>query len=234
VFPLLPPSLSFKTGLEELICSRWLYTPRASAVFYVPFRKQHLIRSSIPTGVYYEESETSLPKGKTAFVHMFEFVATADFSPYLVIPAALKWRREVCGGEEAIRSYCDEISRVGGAKIAEVLGTEVLGEGFEGSRMTECGFANVRLPLAFAVDGDGDGEKKAEGKGLKVEDAGRIGLWIRDTAFKEFDTYLQIAFHGRALWVRLSGQIYLEVEDFEKVGERLKELCRRVEKEEFR
>jgi hypothetical protein len=36
------------------------------------------------------------------------------------------------------------------------------------------------------------------------------------------------------MWVRLSGQIYLEVRDFEWVGERLKELCGRVKKGEFR
>jgi hypothetical protein len=50
----------------------------------------------------------------------------------------------------------------------------------------------------------------------------------------EYDTYLQIAFHAGCMWVRLSGMIYLEVRDFEWVGERLKALCARVERGEFR
>lgn len=92
--------------------------------------------------------------------------------------------------------------------------------------MGECCFANVKLPLNFQKN------VKEDGKILKVEDAAKIGKWINVTALKEFDTYLQMAFHAGNMWVRLSGQIYLEVRDFEWVGERLKELCGRIERGE--
>ena len=94
--------------------------------------------------------------------------------------------------------------------------------------MKECCFVNVRLPLNFEI-----GEQE-EGEAFKAEDAGKIGKWINMTAVKELDTYLQIAFHANAMWVRLSGQIYLETRDFEWIGERLKDLCSRVEKGELR
>ena len=165
---------------------------------------------------------------------IFEFVATYDFSPYLCVPAALEFRKKTCGGEAAIRRYCDEVARRGGARTAEILGTEVLGDGFEGSRMRECSFANVRLPLIFVADGDREKEGNVNVKEFEAKDAGKIGKWINATAFKEFDTYLQIAFHANTMLVRLSGQIYLEVGDFEWVGYRLKELCERVEKGEVR
>jgi hypothetical protein len=107
-----------------------------------------------------------------------------------------------------------------------------MGAGFRGSGIGECCFSNVRLPLHFKVDTKEDEER--QGKGFEAKDAGKIGKWINITAVKEFDTYLQIAFHATAIWVRLSGQIYLEVGDFEWVGWRLKELCERVQKGELR
>ena len=130
--------------------------------------------------------------------------------------------RKVCGGEEEIRKYCFDVARLGGARVAEILGTEVMGVGFEGSRMTECAFTTVRLPLGFKT-----GE---EGQVFDVKEAGKIQKWLNLTALKEFDTYLQISMHAGAMWVRLSGQIYVEVGDFQWVGERLKELCERVRK----
>ena len=119
------------------------------------------------------------------------------------------------------------------------MGTEVLGEGFGGSGMGECCFANVRLPLVFkednnhdndhSDDNDADGQEKPR---LRISDADKIGKWINETAAKELDTYLQIAFHAGALWVRLSGQVYVELGDFKWVGYRLKELYGRVERGE--
>jgi hypothetical protein len=107
--------------------------------------------------------------------------------------------------------------------------------------MNECCFANVRLPLNFQTHDGNTGEGKGKvfkaeeaGKVFKAEEAGKIGKWINVTAAKEFDTYLQIAFHADAMWVRLSAQIYLEVADFEWVGYRLEELCGRVQKGEVK
>jgi hypothetical protein len=114
---------------------------------------------------------------------------------------------------------------VGGKRVAEILGTEVL-DNRTGS-LTQCCFANVRLPLEFKVSGS-----TREGEGFDMEEAGKIGKWLNVTAAKEFDTYLQIAFVSGALWVRLSGQIYLELGDFEWVVLRLRELCGRIQKSE--
>jgi hypothetical protein len=193
-----------------------------------------LIRTCIPTSHGYQPlgSKPEIPDGKTPFVFLFEFVATSDYTPYLCVPAALEFRKKICGGEEAIRRYCYELARLGGAKAAEILGTDVMGAGFEGSGMNECCFANVRLPLNFQTHDGNTGEGK--GKVFKAEEAGKIGKWINVTAAKEFDTYLQIAFHADAMWVRLSAQIYLEVADFEWVGYRLEELCGRVQKGEVK
>lgn len=72
-------------------------------------------------------------------------------------------------------------------------------------------------------------EPPPQGKVFRVKDASVIARWINFTAVREFDTYLQVGFHSGYVWVRISAQVYLEVGDFEWVGEKLKELCERIE-----
>ena len=48
----------------------------------------------------------------------------------------------------------------------------------------------------------------------------------------EVDTYFQTALHAEKLWVRLSGQIYVEVDDYKWAAPRLLEYCERAKKGE--
>lgn len=68
------------------------------------------MRSSLPTSHWYEPlprpgvqptPNPLPPSSKSNFVQQFEFVGTVDNASLLCIPAALKFRKEVCGGEEA-------------------------------------------------------------------------------------------------------------------------------------
>lgn len=98
--------------------------------------------------------------------------------------------------------------------------------------MTECYFANVELPITFTagdtVEGEGNCQVGRNKKVFPQEDIGKIQQWLRISAVKEYDTYLQIGPHAGRLWVRLSAQIYLEMDSFEWIGPKLKALCDRV------
>ena len=209
---------------------RWLYVPRGCGLFYVREKNQHLIRTSIPTSHGFKprhrEGQPKIfnplaPSGKSAFVDMFEFVGTTDVSPYLCIEEAIKFRQDVCRGEGAIREYCVDVANKGAAVVAESLGTEVMNNA-EGT-LTKCNLTNVKLPLKM---GESDGE-------IKQEDAFTAMAWIAETLIKEYDAYVGTYFHGEYFWVRLSGQIYLEIGDFVWIAEVLKTLCKRVEEGEY-
>jgi hypothetical protein len=79
---------------------------RSSAILYVPIRNQRLIRSSFPTGHYYESERypTVGAKHPWTFVDQFAWNGTADFTSYLTIPDAIKFRKTL-GGEERIIAY---------------------------------------------------------------------------------------------------------------------------------
>lgn len=195
---------------------KWLFTPRGSAALFVPFRNQHLIRSSIPTSHGFVPLKPSRqipcpfpPTSKSPFVYLFEFTATFDDTPYLCIPAALKFRQEVCGGEARIMEYSQKLAQEGGKKVAELLGTEVL-ENEEGT-LGKCALTNIRLPIDVA----------ALEEGIRA----KATAWMERTIRDEYNTFVVIFQYGGAFWVRFSGQIYLEEKDFLFGGKVLKELC---------
>lgn len=207
---------------------KWLFVPRACAVMHVARRNQHLIRTSLPTSDGFKPADgarlmTNFPSEATAFVELFDYVATLDTQHYLTVPAALKFREEVCGGEDAIREYCFRLAREGGRRAAEILGTEEMGADFAGSCAWETAFTNVRLPIEV---GEGEGQLRAEHIVVARE-------FITHQAVLGHDMYIQcIPYHG-VFWMRLSAQVYVEVEDFERAARAAAVICELVRSGEF-
>ncbi|EPS33714.1 hypothetical protein PDE_08676 [Penicillium oxalicum 114-2] len=227
-------------------CHKWLYTPRSSAVLYVPKRNQHLIRTTMPTSwgfipaVDSSESAESVSLNidstptKTLFEKLFEYVATSDDSAYLCLPAAIQFRREICGGEEAIISYCIDLAREAGDTVAAILKTEVMQEPDlkpgEMSNMRQCAMATVSLPIGVADEGT-----TVSGAAVTItpDEAARVSAWVTSTLLTKHNTFVPIFHHGSRLWTRLSAQIYLEISDFEWLAGVLQDLCDQVARKEF-
>lgn len=164
-------------------CHKWLHVPRACAVFYVPSRNQHLVRSTVPTSHGYVPLDPSKaranplpPSKKSVFVNNFEYVGTLDNSPYLCVQDAIEWRRTVLGGEERIMKYLKDLARSGGQEVARALGTWVMRN--EEDTLGDCGMVNVAMPLIVAQDEAG-AKPVSEGEGSRagaadVEDAAPV------------------------------------------------------------
>lgn len=211
--------------------------PRGCAIFHVPLRNQHLMRSTLPTSHGFvpipvpgsAPAINPLPPSsvpKSAFETAFEFVGTIDNAPYLCIPTAIRWR-EIIGGEASIQEYCWTLAKDGTKKAAAILGTEILDNSTE--TMTQCCMANVRLPLDVA---------KLQQLGVKTGvEKGRVGLvvrdWISRALIDDHETFIAIMFYGGQWWARLSAQVYLEMADFEWAGKTLKDVCNRAAKGEW-
>ncbi|KAI3612045.1 aminotransferase family protein [Moniliophthora roreri] len=188
-------------------CHKWLFAKRSAAVLYVPKRNQHIIKTSFPTShVYISPSKRN---GKPDFVEQFEWNGTIDFVNYLSVHGALDFRAWL-GGEEKINEYCHRLAVEGGKRLAEVMGTEVLDPTGE---FTLC-MTNVALPISPKVPPTPEVDLKFKTKmlmGKKIFGAHYI--------------------HNGRWWVRASAQIWLEVEDFEKLGKAYLDVCREIEQE---
>lgn len=208
---------------------KWLFVPRGCAVFYVPLKNQPLMRSSLPTSHGFVPKTVGgiaspfPPPTKSEFVNNFEFNGTIDNTNYLVAGEAIKWREEVCGGEKAIMEYNSNLAREGGKAVAKILGTEILDNASQS--LTNCCLVNVLLPLAV-------NKQKVKGTvTVKPEHVGTATQWMQRALVNEHKTFLAIWFFQGQFWARLSGQIYLDITDFEWAGETLKTICEELGKQ---
>ncbi|KAJ2984449.1 hypothetical protein NUW58_g6052 [Xylaria curta] len=212
-------------------CYKWLMVPRGCAVLYVPRRNQPLIKTSYPTdGRYLPEADRKdIPPAKY-FGNLFEHVSTIDTSPYLCVPEALKFRNEICGGEEQVRAYCIGLAKQGGELMAMLMGTEVLKN--KTGTLDNCCFTNVRLPLD--VDEDGKAATGGKSNGIAREEAEVVANWMTERSVNEFDTYIAVRYYAGSFWTRLSGQIYLDRTDFAWAAGVLLELCVRARRGDWK
>lgn len=179
--------------------------------------------SDMPEGRKYT-SPYEAPESANKFVFQFSYTGTIDNGPPLCVPAALEFRKQICGGEEAIRSYCQTLARRGEQRVAEILGTNALSIP-ENKRVS---FANVRLPI------DLDSFPTAsQGPHLPLQDVSRIIDFLLKGLAQEYNTFVNIAIISGSIWARFSAMIYLEVADFEYGAMALKELCKRVCNKEY-
>ncbi len=222
-------------------CHKWLYVPRSCAMMYVPFKNQHLLETCLPTSHGYRlpADRTPEPAGPSTvsapnyFSSLFADVGTMDYSPWACVPAAVRFRQEVCGGEAAIRQYCIDLVRTGSDAVAEILGTEVM-DVTDGSKssLRECAMANVRLP--FTVRPDAELADGADSEAVPLSKFDDVVAWIVHRNAEEADSYFRITYYQGAPWVRLSAQIYLAQEDFVWGGNVLEDICTRVRKGEWK
>ncbi|KAH7362417.1 lolT-1 [Plectosphaerella cucumerina] len=199
-------------------CHKWLFAPRGCAFLHVPVRNQPLMRSTLPTSHGYVPLSTPgavspLPSvgGKSPWVRSFEFVGTVDNSSFICVKAALEYRRDVLGGEERILEYLWRLAKEGGARAAEILGTEVIDN--KTKTLTNNAMVNVWLPVA-----------------ADTVDAGAL-QWTQSVLVDEYKTFIALGSHNGRWFARLSAQVYLDMEDFEWAANALREVTARAVKE---
>lgn len=212
-------------------CHKWLLVPRGCAVFYVPTRNQHLVRSTLATSHGYVPKTvvrtTPLPpSSKTQFVKNFEFTGTLDNAPFLCIKDAVEWRRTALGGEEKIVAYLWDLNKRGGRLVADRLGTKIMDNST--GTLTNCGMVNVALPIWSGTAGVGAKETDIA---LSPEDSRKALQWMLTSMIEDYSTFMALFIHNNRMWVRISAQVYLGLEDYGRAADVLEALCSRVGKE---
>ncbi|KZP01387.1 PLP-dependent transferase [Calocera viscosa TUFC12733] len=194
---------------------KWLFSKRASAVFYVPKRNQHLIKFTLPTSIGYVSPQDVVPaaKGSERFVKLFEYCGTIDYVPFLSIGPALDFRKSL-GGEERITNYCHNLAVEGGKRLAEVLGTEIMDTWGE----LTANMTNVRLPMSPPG-------------ALSTGELRDLIFSMCDELTDKRDLMVNLYVHDGKWWVRCSAQVWNEISDFEKAGELLLEMCKTKDEE---
>ena len=89
--------------------------------------------------------------------------------------------------------------------------------------LRDCAFANIELPLPIDVGG-----------GISTQEVDEIRNWMELQLIEKYNGFACIYDYKGKFWARVSGQIYLELSDFEWLGGVLQELCTAVKAGEHR
>jgi hypothetical protein len=178
------------------------------------------------------------------FSAMFSYVGTADNTASYCVPAALDYRQTVCGGEEAIYDYIKWVGQAGAELLAQRLGTKVMhvvsdnavesGHGHQNTtdlcEIRQCAMANVLLPLKVittkntpATTSSQPPPKSPDSSSDSIlpipiiaADLSTHASWLTSTLIKEYHIGVAVFVYSSQIWLRVSGQIYLEIADFER------------------
>lgn len=198
-----------------------------------------------------ESTEVTCPY----FTRLFDYTGTVENSAFFCVPAALDFRWTVCGGDEAIYEYIQHIAQAGADLIAKSLGTEVMDVvSHENSKeviadIRQCAMANIRLP--FIINGSDGAAPTTLSQPLthqasqppstdscitliptELDDLETHASWLTSTLIKEYHVGVTVYPYNSHIWLRVSGQIYLELSDFDRLAEITKLALERVRKGE--
>ncbi|KAI8811743.1 pyridoxal phosphate-dependent transferase [Cladochytrium replicatum] len=172
-------------------CHKWLYSPIHSAVLYINPKFQTDVLPAIIVNSY----------GDKSFTETFGQTSTLDHTAIFSIPTAIHFRKWL-GGEEKILSYNHNLAVKGGQLLAKIFGTSVMGvaemEG-DGKYGNVGSMVNVKLPATSVPE----------------EFLYKLRYYLAEKCGVSCVPYK----HNGSWWIRVSAQIYTELEDFKVLGE---------------
>ncbi|PWN36719.1 PLP-dependent transferase [Meira miltonrushii] len=198
-------------------CHKWLYAHRSNAFLYVPLRNRHIQRSGMPTSFCFTPNATS---ENNTWSQQWMLNGTTDMSVALSVQAAIQFRQKL-GGEARIMNYNHDLAVRGGEEAAKILGTSVMDN--EDHSLT-ASMVNIRLPIISSRIANGNTQDPVafEKWAQKAES------WFFKSLFEEFKCAAPVFAHDGKIWVRMSAQIWLDIDDFKYCARALLDLCKRI------
>jgi len=148
------------------------------------------------------------------FHNEFYWIGTHDNSPYMTVPAALQFRKEI-GGFEAIRAYTHGLAVAGGHLLANRFGTRVLQDLDQIGSMVD-----VQLPI-LNVD-----NPMINNPPPGNHPTGIYNWWSEQQLTKYKSTYVTVHKHNGRWWARALPQIHNELDDFYILEKHLLDIIR--------
>lgn len=172
-------------------------------------------------------SQVTATASNAGFVPDFLFQGTRDETAFCCVPTALKLYREL--GAERIRAYNGDLVARASALLAKMWDTEILAPpSLRGAFM-----AAIRVPFPFSAKAQaGTAEAAAAAVAMAVaggpEDHEELGALLRtplshnllrEMLQRQFQIeYVKLFNFGKRVWVRISCQIYNQIEDYQRLG----------------
>ncbi|XBW38347.1 hypothetical protein QEN19_003937 [Hanseniaspora menglaensis] len=197
---------------------KWVSVPKSCAIIYAQ-EEWHTVLQSQPISWTYNLTKDSIASDESLLVERFSKVGTINYSVYCSIKSALKFRSEICGGEDNIRNYQKQLSSKASAAIKEIFNVSSndkydhyeskLLENNAGT-LTPVGMFCISYPINLSK------YSRVYNKliGSPLEYLAVIRSLLEKSTIAKYKNYSPLVFHGNILYFRFSVQIFNELSDF--------------------
>ena len=202
---------------------KWVSVPKSCAIIYTQKEWHHLLQTQ-PVSWTYNVSYDTISKDESLLVERFSKVGTINYSVYESIETAIKFRSEICGGEQNIRHYQRSLSKKAIAASAHILTvdkskTTDLYDHYEPKlldnkhgTLTPVGMFCLSIPINISKYSRVYNKLKSSEK----EYLAKIRSLLEEKSIAVYKNYAPLVFHGNVLYIRYSVQIFNEVDDYVK------------------
>lgn len=193
---------------------KWYFVPFGCSVLYVD-QKHHKYIHTLPVSHSYLPSTVELPEEdeKNRLVDKFFFTGTKNFASIDVIPYAVEFRQQVCGGENVIYDYCHNLA----IQTGELVGKKWRTSALDQKNATQIS-TMVTVPVPIDVP-------------EFIENWPKYDNLVYAKCFAR-KAYTPCIAHNGKLMARFSCQIYNELNDYDYASDVLIEALNEVAKEE--
>ena len=197
---------------------KWMSVPKSCAMLYINPKHHDVIQTNPISWSYVsEDRREGAPRNpETVMIDKFWYLGTVSYAPMLCVEEAIKFRTEVCGGEQAIRNYQLKLREEAVRLVIDQLGP--------GAELLENSKGTLNVPgmfnISFPVDSKYDPvvkyliENFHEWRKFKAEC--EVIMVTKDKAFAPF------LVHNDKIYVRFSVFIINEPSDYTKSAKMVK------------
>jgi selenocysteine lyase/cysteine desulfurase len=170
---------------------KWIYSPKGSAFLWSTRQKDAQAKLAPPV-------ISSEAGGGGGFEASFLYTGTRDYTAFVAMGDALKWREDH-GGDAVINGYVTGLSHWAEVYLCKRWGTQPIAP----PHMTAA-MSNPRLPNA-------------------MQDAEVVSK-VQNALLDDYDSYVVMVQIGGVWYARLSAQVYLGADDFIRLADNIDEI----------
>lgn len=191
---------------------KWLSVPKSCALLYINPKHHSLVQTNPFSWSYVpKELEDSVEiDNNTLLIEKFWYLGTVSYGPIICIEEAISFRKNICGGEQAIRGYQNELQEKAIPLIIAAFGP--------GAELLENSTNTYHTPGMFNIS-------------FPIEEAHRPVLNYLLESFvsfrkfkaacearmiKEYRAFAPFLVHNGRIWVRFSVNVFNEESDYSR------------------
>jgi len=191
---------------------KWMYAPRGCAILYISPHYESIIHPAVVSYGYSRGCQEE-----------FSWIGTQDYSAFITAAEVIQFR-EWLGGESVIQNYTHSLAVEGGQLLSRMFQTKVMEND---SNSLTASMVNILLPVSVSSSYRVCASDDNENIQRDDHDHNQNDVFMKsigEILITKYNAYATVYYHHHEWWLRVSAQIYNDLDDFQRLGEYILEI----------